>query len=78
MIGLLFITVCLLAVTIDQLRLTLIPQLMCHRVRLDHKMAYPSVIVTSLGPIVPQWPFGKVKNNFRLSAKNKKNLHRKK
>jgi hypothetical protein len=54
MIGLLFLTGCLLVATFDQPRLKLIPQLMCHRVRMDHNMAYSSVIVTSIGIVLPQ------------------------
>jgi hypothetical protein len=63
-----------LAVTIDQLRLTLIPQLMCHRVRMDRKTANTSDIVSIIDVIKPCWQTGKVKKNLLLEHKNKKNL----
>ena len=67
-------TGCLLAVTIDQLRLTLIPQLMCQRVRMDSKSANPSDIVSIIDIIRPPRPLGIVKNYFLFQPKNKKNL----
>jgi len=58
----------LLAVTIDQVRLTLISQLMCHRVRMDRKTANASDNVSIIDVIMPCWQIGKAKNNFLFSA----------
>jgi hypothetical protein len=68
------VTVSLLAVTIDLLRLTLIPQLMCQRVRMNSKSANPSDIVSIIDIFRPRGPLKIVKNYFLFQTKNKKNL----
>jgi hypothetical protein len=67
-----------LAASIGQLRLTLIPQLMCHRGRMDRKSANTFDIVSIIADIGPSGPFKKVKNNFLFFSKKIKIIFRSK
>jgi hypothetical protein len=58
----------LLAVTMERLRLTLIPQLVCQRVRMVHQTANVTDIASIMDIFQPCRSFGKVKNNFLYPA----------